>query len=421
MNNSTWIKNWEEIARNPERQDALKIAEAGLNAINTRSAIKNTVVLNDDVLTVHQTKINLADYESIKVIAIGKASAAASEALEEILNEKITAGVSLGITVSEKCRIIKNFKGTHPHPSTQNIKASKEIAEIAQNSSDKDLAIVIVSGGGSALLSWPESECDQGKKLYDNFLSAGATIQELNVARKHLSLLKGGGLAKLLYPSTVISLILSDIPGDEYEHVASGPTYLDSSTIHDAQKIIEKYGLGDFDLLETPKEQKYFEKVLNIPLVSNRLALEAMTQEAQNLGYNPLLLTSKMYDSQTDAIQQIFEYAKPRTVVLAGGATSLKITRSGGTGGRNMNLAMQAVTKLSESDTFVSLASDGLDNSDSAGAIVDFETLQHPETTKIQEYIEKFDCYTFLQKTNDLIFTGPTEANVSDLMFLLRK
>src|SRR3972149_4750962 len=233
---SRWIKNFDELATSKERKIALQIAEAGFEAISTRDVIANSIKLKNNILSVKDHKFDLGKFKKIKVIGFGKASCEAASALEDILGDKIKEGAVIGLQ-KVTCEYIETFAGSHPRPSTQNIEAGQKILAIAENSTENDLVIVIVSGGGSALLCVDQVECEQGQRLYDSFLKTGKTISVLNTVRKHISSLKGGGLAKVLYPAAVISLIFSDVPGDKFEDVASGPTYKDETTIAEAQKI----------------------------------------------------------------------------------------------------------------------------------------------------------------------------------------
>ena len=291
---------------------------------------------------------------------------------------------------------------------------------IAENSTENDLVIVIVSGGGSALLCVDQVECEQGQRLYDSFLKTGKTISVLNTVRKHISSLKGGGLAKVLYPAAVISLIFSDVPGDKFEDVASGPTYKDETTIADAQKIITEYDLGNFSLIETPKEDKYFEKAHNIVLVSNKTAVEAMAEKANELALEPNIISTNLYEETDEALNKIFN-AKGY-VILAAGEPKLEVTKKGGSAGRNLFMGMKSVSKISDKAVFIALASDGMDNSDAAGAIVDKYTEEKIEKLglNLEEYIANFDAFPVFEKTGDMIMTGPTGANVSDLFILLK-
>ena len=275
-----WIKNFKELAVTENRKLALTIAEAGLESINTETVIVNSVKLQDNILSVMGKSFDLSKFKKIKVIGFGKASLDSALALEKILGSKINAGAVVGLHKID-LEYIESFIGTHPKPSKINIDAGERIYEIIKDSSAEDLIIVLVSGGGSALLCYSEQERKQDVKIYDEFLQGGGTIEEMNTIRKHLSILKGGGLAKIAYPATVIGLVFSDIPGDDFSDVASGPTYKDESTISDAEKIIKKYNLDKFDLIETPKEDKYFEKVHNFVLVSNKTAIKAMDKKAQ--------------------------------------------------------------------------------------------------------------------------------------------
>ena len=256
------IKNFDELATTPNRKIALEIMEAGLDAINTERVVLSSVSIVGNILFVRGKPFNLTEYKKIKVVGFGKSSCEAALALEKVLGPKIERGAVIGLNKAP-CKYIETFAGAHPIPSEINGEAGKKIYEIINESSEEDLIIVLVSGGGSALLCYPESECAEGAELYDSFLKSGKTIAEMNTVRKHLSLLKGGGLAKLAYPATIIGLIFSDIPGNDFDNVASGPTYKDNTTVADAQKIITENNLGKFNLIETPKEDKYFDNVYN--------------------------------------------------------------------------------------------------------------------------------------------------------------
>lgn len=423
-----WIKNFDDLATTVNRKIALEIAEAGFEAISTEAVIKNKIKLENNVLFVGEESFDLTKFKKIKVIGFGKSSCEAALALENILESRITEGAVIGL---EKVltKHIETFAGTHPRPSEANIEAGKKIYEIVKDSSEEDLIIVLVSGGGSALLCFPESEYKEGVKLYDAFLKSGKTITEINTVRKHLSLLKGGGLAKIAYPATVVGLIFSDVPGDVFEDVASGPTYKDTTTIEDAKKIIAENNFGKFDLMETPKEEKYFEKVHNFVLVSNKTAVEAMAKKAEEFKLEVNIVSTNLYDEVDGALKKIFSSKKDNTVVLAAGEPRIVVPKDGGKGGRNLHMGLTAIkNKLIakenlEDSVFISFASDGMDNSDVAGAVVDKNTIEKAEKISLDanDYLDRFDSYNFFQKTGDLIITGPTGANVSDLMILLTK
>ena len=420
----SWIKNFAELATTENRKIALEIMESGLSAIDTEGAILNSIKLENNVLSVGDRNFVLDNFKKIKVIGFGKSSCNGALALEKILGSKIKEGVVIGLQ-KVSCDYIETFAGTHPKPSEINVEAGKKIYDMVDQSSKDDLIIAIISGGGSALLCPTESECEQEIKLYDAFLKTGKTITEINTIRKHLSLLKGGGLAQIAYPATVIGLIFSDVPGDNFAEVASGPTYKDKTTMADAQKIITENNLGEFNLIETPKEDKYFEKVYNFVLISNKTAVEAMVKKAQefNLGVNTV--STDLYDEINEAIKKIFSAQENNTVVLAAGEPSIKVKNKNGKGGRNLHLGLQAIKMkmIGQNSVFISLASDGLDNSDAAGAVIDKSTIEKIEKLglDVDDYLDRFDSYPFFQKTGDMIITGPTGANVSDLMILLTK
>ncbi|MBU0999363.1 DUF4147 domain-containing protein [Patescibacteria group bacterium] len=423
--NINLIKNIDDLATTPNRKMALEVIEAGLEAISTEKIIQDKIKLENNILSVNGEGFDLNKFKNIKIIGFGKAAPLSAVILEEILGSRIKEGAVIGL---EKINLnrIEAFWGTHPRPSGVNVPAGKKIYEIIKNSSEEDLIIVLVSGGGSALLCSGEEEYMQGAKLYDNFLGSGKTITEMNTVRKHLSLFKGGGLAKIAYPATVISFIFSDVPGDVFADVASGPTYKDTTTIEDARKIIAENNLGEFNLIETPKEDKYFEKVHNFVLVSNKTAVEAMVKKAEEFGLETKIVSTDLYDEVNEALKKIFsEQNTVNFVVLAAGEPKVAVPKNGGKGGRNLHMGLSVIKNklIDNNSVFVSLASDGMDNSDVAGAIVDKNTIEKAEKLclKADDYLTRFDSYNFFQKTSDLIKTGPTGANVSDLMILLTK
>lgn len=414
------IQNFESLATSPLREKALKIISSGLSAIATEKVLKENVTLENNVLTIKGSVFNLIDFNRIIFIGLGKAAGESALFFDKLLGAKINAGVVLDLK-EVNCQYIKSYRADHPRPSAENIIASQKIVDLAKNISEKDLAIVVVSGGGSAMLCWPAEECEQSIKLYDSFLKTGGNIEELNTIRKHTSQIKGGGLAKLFYPARIVGLIFSDISGDNYNKVASGPTFLDESSVTDAQKILDKYNIKDIILTETPKEEKYFTNVLNINFVSNKTALEKMKETAESLGFDASIMSSAVYENTDKTINNFKKSSGSKKAIIAGGEISITVIRSGGKGGRNQYIAIKYAPLINESEVFVSVASDGLDNSDAAGAIIDKSTMEKAKGKEMfsEIYLKSYDTYDFFKGTGDLIFTGPTGANVADLMLLL--
>lgn len=419
--NKRWVNNLEQLAVDDNRGKALEIIESGLSAIDTAEIVRKLVRVENGTLSVGGKPFPLNRFKRIRVIGFGKASCRAAVTLEEILGSLIGSGVVIDVK-STKCEYIETHQGTHPLPSQENVRASEGIVTLGNGTTEDDLFIVIVSGGGSALLCWPQAECDQGQRLYNEFLKTGGTIHEINTVRKHLSSLKGGGLAKLLYPASIVALIFCDIPGDYYSEVASGPTFKDDSSVEDAVNVLKKYNITqDFDLMETPKDDKYFGKVFNIPAASNKYALRAMADKAEDLGFNSKIISDQMYGFPDETLKMFLKESENKTAVIGGGESRIIVEAEGGMGGRCQFLAAKALSMIGGHEIFIPLASDGIDNTDAAGAIADSETLKKIRRLEldIEDYIGRYDTYNLFKQTGDLIFTGPTEANVSDLMLLL--
>lgn len=420
------IKNFEKLATTPLRSLALEIVESGLEAINTRKAVSSTVILEGDLLKIKDRRFDLKEFGKISAVGFGKASCDAMLELDTILSKRISKGIAIDIR-SSFCENpnIKIYEGSHPKPTPHNVTATKEIIEMAKDISEKDLIICVVSGGGSSLLCSSENECDLSNLVYDEFLKAGGSINELNVLRKHISTLKGGGLAKIFYPATVVSLIFSDIPGGKVSDVASGPTFLDPTTVNDAKAVVEKYNFKfppTFEFLETPKEEKYFQKVSNILLVSNNCAIEAMKLKAESLGFSVEIYSQTILDKVYAVAEKLSKGVIAKHVRLGGGEPVITAYKGVfGKGGRNTQLALESSQFVKEDQAFISIASDGIDNSDCAGAIVDGKTLVRiAGKFNYKEQVEKLNAYPVFEELSDLIFTGPTGANVADLMLSIR-
>lgn len=423
------IRNRALLETSEARRLALDLADTGLAAIDTQAAIKNSVLITDNLLTVAEQKIDLSQIARILVVAIGKCALDASVALEEILGQRISAGISLDVRTDPLCslRQIRCFVGDHPYPSQRNVDATQEIIKLFGGVEERDLVISVISGGGSTLLCHPQnSTCENETLMVEAMFKAGAKIQELNLLRKHLSLARGGYLAKYAYPAQMINLIFSDVPGDNLATIASGPTVLDTTTVADAWAVAERYQLPlsrDF-LIETPKEEKYFTRVSNQLVVSNQLALTAMAERARLLGYAATIQTTELSGEVRPVAERLvaeLRQAPPRSVYLYGGETSVNISGHG-TGGRNQQLALTTLPLLDETELILPLASDGYDNTDAAGAIADSLTRQHAvdKSLAMETFLADNDSYNFFQATGDQVLTGKTGSNVSDLIITVK-
>lgn len=423
------IKNFDQLSTTPLRRDALAILEAGYEAVGTERVIREEVEIKGDDICIKGRNICLSDHERVFFIGIGKCAVDASLVFEELLGERIEDGIVLDVK-SGVFRRLRSLVGTHPFPTEGNVTQTKEIVKMLQGVTERDLVLVVVSGGGSSLLCMPHDvNCETLRSITEALWKRGATIAEVNTVRKHLSDILGGQLARFAYPATVVSFIFSDVPGDDMSIIASGPTVRDTTTIDDAEYILAKYDvltqckLPNCELVETPKEQKYFDRVLNILLATNKRALLAMEAKAKALGYS-----TEVKDHALSGIASVLgkEFAsasmQPRSCRLYGGETTVEIHGSG-EGGRNQEFALAAVSGIPDDRVLVAAASDGWDNSDAAGAICDagdrkraFEKTLDPE-----KFLTNNDSYHFWQKTGGAILTGRTGINVADFYLIINQ
>ncbi len=417
------INNLNEIATTKTRKKILEILDYGLEETRTSTILKNSVKLKRGILTIQKKDFDLSKSKRIFVLGIGKASGEACQYLEKLLGEKLTAGWCIDVS-KRKFNKIKFTLGSHPHSSNKNFEFTKKVVTAFSHLKEDDLVITVISGGGSALFYYPleaknTAQVDLFKKLTKN----GANIKDINTVRKHLSFVKGGGLAKIIFPAKIISLIFSDVPGDSLTTIASGPLTKDSTTPKDAKKVLEKYKIkyeGNF--LETPKEEKYFKNISNFIICSAGTLLSKMQEKAKKNKINAVIFKTDFQADADEAGKILLEKTNSGELLLAGGETTVKIEGSG-KGGRNQQVVLSALKYLKENELIISCASDGHDYTEAAGAVGDEETIKKAKELELdpEKFAKNNDSFNFFKKTKDHIMTGPTGINISDIFLIYKK
>jgi glycerate 2-kinase len=451
----TAIKNMQQLVKNgmnPDDRKAreliLKSLDNALNAVDPREIIRARVALEGHTLKVDPYAFDLKKFKHIYVIGGGKASGSMAEALEQVLNGHITNGlVNVLHGTKNKTKIVKLQGASHPVPDEAGVEGTRKMLQMAEKAEEDGLIICLISGGGSSLMPLPRGSIKLADKkmITDALLKSGATINEFNTVRKHISDFKGGWLAKKAYPATILNLILSDVMGDPLDFIASGPTVPDSTTFREAVQVLEKYSLwskapstikkvlsdGEKGLIpETPKAgDEAFEKVCNVVVGNNRLASQALCDCLKSSGLNTVLLTSTLEGEARQVGTVLASIAREVTSsgnpskkpsgIVAGGETTVVVTGKG-KGGRNQEIALASALKLRglKGVVLASLTTDGVDGpTDAAGAIVDSMTLDRAEKLGLipETFLADNDSYHFFARLGDLIFTGPTGTNVNDI------
>jgi glycerate 2-kinase len=429
------IRNRDALACTPARNAALAIAEAALEAIDTGAAIRRSITLHGDTLRVASETVALAPGSPLRLAAVGKCAIAASGALADVLGDRLGEGIVLDVTGApgHAPERVRALYGTHPMPSAANIEASRAILAFLGGARPHDVVLCVVSGGGSTLLCLPPEggSADDERLVLEALFRGGATIGEINTVRKHSSLARGGRLVPAARPARVVGLIFSDVPGGTVDLVASGPTVSDPSTVADAERVLARYGLPAaaglvrFPLIETPKDPAEFAGVRNVVLVSNEVALEAMAAAAQRAGLAAEVRTATLAGEARDAAARVLRELReaPRdTACLYGGETTVTV-RGGGRGGRNLELALAALGEVRDDELLLTLASDGRDNGELAGAIADAVTRREAQRAGADPvtHLADNDSYGFFERVPHALETGPTGANVADLIIALRR
>ncbi len=436
------------------RKDAESIFDRGLQAADSRAAVRRFVSLEKGmgVLRTGDVYYDLKRVRRIFLVGAGKAAAGMAEACEEILGDRITDGaVIVKYGYGKELHRVKVFEAGHPIPDGAGVKGTKAVLRILKKAEKEDLVLCLVSGGGSSLLVGPPPGITlrQKQKTTNLLLGCGATIGEINIVRKHLSLVKGGRLAQLAAPARMISLILSDVVGDRLESVASGPTVPSEDYFQQAWEILMKYRLTQKIPLSArkrltegmagriPENPSYKDPVLgsiqNLVVGNNRTAMEAASQRARELHYRPFILSSFIEGESRDVARvhaaiarEVLASGHPISspaCLISGGETTVTL-HGKGKGGRNQEFVLAAALAIDGLKEVVVLSggTDGTDGpTDAAGAIADGESVRRARKKDIEPaiYLQENDSYHFFQKTGSLLVTGPTYTNVMDLRLVL--
>lgn len=439
------------------KRTAKAIFSKALSAVDPSKILKERIRIERDRLSIKmqgdsEKIFDLKAFHKIVLVGTGKASSSMARAIEELFGDRMTKGV-----ITTKYGHLLPLKQTqtieagHPIPDRKGYEGAKKIQRLLKESGPNDLVIFLLSGGGSALLPFPADgiELKEKQEVTQLLLDSGADIKEINTVRKHISWMKGGWVAKWAYPSTVIALILSNVVGDQLDVIGSGPTVPDPSTFEEAWEILKKYGLlneiapsirkhlqsgREGKVEETPKPgEAAFEKVSNILIGSNILALREAKKEAESLGFNTLILSSSIEGETREASRFHTALAKevissgnpiPRPAcILSGGETTVTV-KGKGLGGRNQEFVLAGALEISGVEKVVLLSggTDGTDGpTDASGALADHTTVHRAKTMGLnpKAHLENNDAYPFFQKLGDLLITGPTHTNVMDVRIIL--
>jgi hydroxypyruvate reductase/glycerate 2-kinase len=428
------------------KENLLEIINAGIEAVKPEVLIPGAVQSDGITLTIAGRHFSFAEIKELYIIGFGKASGAMAFEVEKILQDKINAGaVVTSKGNGRKCKKIKVYEGNHPVVDSVNLQASAEIVTICNKAEKDDLIICLISGGGSALFEMlpPGITLDDIQALNRLLLLSGAKIDEVNTVRKQVSLVKGGRLIDNVLPAKCVSLIISDVIGDDISNIASGPLFRGDKNSADAFEILEKYRLTDKippvirDFIlnniassEDETDISADDNISNVIIGSNKIALEAAANKAASLGLNALVVKKTVMGEASKAGKKFAEIikdaadlklaVKPPMCIIGGGETTVTV-KGTGKGGRNQELALSAFINLQGSDNyaFASCGTDGVDSiEEAAGGIVTgkISEIIKKEELSPNDYLLNNDSYNFLLKTGGVIPGKPTGTNVMDIM-----
>jgi glycerate 2-kinase len=425
------------------------VLEAALAAVEPGEAVRRALIVDSEGFSVGGTPYPLALFRRVLVVGAGKASAPMAAAVEQVVGGR--AAVEGSVTVryghSAPTSDVRIREAGHPVPDQNGVDATRAIVEILENAGKDDLVVGVLSGGGSALLTLPDDLADL-QRTTALLLRSGASINELNTVRKHLDVIKGGGLARVAAPARLLTLVLSDVVGNPLDVIASGPTVPDASTFADAAAVFDRYHLWDElppaishrvraglagEVPETPKPgDPLFAQCQTVVVGSNLVACEAAARAGTELGFNALVLTTYVEGEAREVGRalagllrevDVSGHPLPRPCLLVAGGETTVTVRGSGSGGRNQELALSAAFALRDVPDVLlaSVGTDGNDGpTDAAGAWVNGTTLQRASDLGLdaQRFLADNNSYEYFDRLGDLIRTGPTNTNVNDLYLL---
>lgn len=435
------------------KENVLKIFKAAVAAVHPAKLVPAHLFIENNMLHIFDHRFLINELQNIYVIGAGKAIAAMAKTVEEILGGLVTAGIVVTKSGhSLPLRKIQCIEAAHPVPDENGVAATVKVVQLLQRAERNDIIICLISGGASSLwIDIPDgASLNEVQETFQLLLKCGATIDEVNTIRKHLSAIKGGQLLRYAPQANWFSFIISDVPGNALPVIASGPTVPDNTTFEESKKILEKYNLLsqlpasvllhinngiEGKIKETSKvTDPVFKQVHNRIIGSNAIALEAAAEEARQLGYHIAFIEDSLKgDAATvgrELIRNLKKYkgAKPACFLL-GGETTVTVTGKG-KGGRNQQMVLSALLEmdpgLDEENfnqvTFLSAGTDGTDGpTDAAGAIADRQTLSmaHKQNLDAQKYLEDNDAFHFFEQVGGLLKSGPTQTNVMDMVVVV--
>ena len=421
------IQNFEDLATSDKKKECLEILEAGLQAADPKNIISKFVTPKE--IKIDSKIFNIENYSSIYTVAFGKAADSMTRALNAII--PIKSGIIVipkGVKAKIKGKKFQIFNPRHPKPDQTSVKAAKEVMKYVQNKKSGELIIFLVSGGGSSLLAMPDDiTLDDKIHVTNLLLKSGVTIQEVNCVRKHLSKIKGGKLVENM-KCDGISLVMSDVEGDDLSSIASGTTYMDDTTYANALEILKKYKLRwrmpseVLQVLENGLENEKplkKSKIQNHIIANNNDCLKNMQKAAEKKGYKVIKI--QLFGDIKEAVTKILENISEsqKTCLIFGGETTVKVLGKG-VGGRNQEIVLRILknTQKFKKITIASMGTDGIDgNSIFAGAITENVRI---DLSTMKEFLKNNDSGRFFQKQKGNIVTNFTHTNLMDIGVVLR-
>ena len=421
------IQNFEDLATTDKKKDCLEILESGLQAADPKNIISKFVTPKE--IKIGTKILNIENYSSIYSVAFGKAADSMTRALNTII--PIKSGIIVipkGSKAKIKGKKFQIFNPRHPKPDQTSVKAAKEVMKFVENKKSGELIIFLVSGGGSSLLAMPDDiTLDDKIHVTNLLLKSGVTIQEVNCVRKHLSKIKGGKLVEGM-KCDGISLVMSDVEGDDLSSIASGTTYMDDTTYANALEILKKYKLRwkmPIEVLRVLEKGVENEKPLKKSKIQNHViaknddCLKNMQKVAEKKGYKVIKIQvfGDIKKAVTTILENISESQK--TCLIFGGETTVKVLGKG-MGGRNQEIVLRILknTQKFKKITIASMGTDGIDgNSVFAGAITENVRI---DLNIMKEFLKNNDSGRFFQKQKGNIVTNFTHTNLMDIGVILR-